>query len=559
VKVISFRSKCICNLGNIRATVRDEKIEGLATFEPSRETEERAAFGNYEDTEANLLPNSIIYDHTAEGYPGDSTNYTSVRLTGRSGEIMGLTWGHQVAAGAVLNSEVYVKYNQVATDAASTNIVDAFAGAFTTAYGISGTGESAELYNYLTNDLFAAGPLFSGEANQELPKAYLNYLFFDQDMIFRPEYSGFKQVSLLALEDGSCGGTDGCSHEQLSFSLTAQEDGYYYVYFSNESEKVWEVFFDDFNVTLDQKYVSETTDFYPFGLVMRQSRFNTQESYRFGYQGQFSEEDDETGWNSFELRMYDAIVGRWNATDPAEQFHSSYLGMGNNPISLVDPDGAFSKAGAWWRNGFSMNGVYESGGEWGYSRGYTYTDVSDLGTFTGVAQRFIYKDGFSGNISEKAWNSPVARAYIPDFVSVGVGFDGIAMTGGATNLDFNWVLRGPEASWKPALTVTQAIGVGYSVDATLNIGRTNYLGPANNITRNMLVTSVANGDASYWGSAGIAAGGKIGVTGSYTPTEQGYGLIGAQLNIGGGLPLGPLPVNAAGGVSNTFMIYDFHR
>ena len=27
--------------------------------------------------------------------------------------------------------------------------------------------------------------------------------------------------------------------------------------------------------------------------------------YRYGYQGQFAEEDEETGWNSFELRMYD--------------------------------------------------------------------------------------------------------------------------------------------------------------------------------------------------------------------------------------------------------------
>ena len=70
----------------------------------------------------------------------------------------------------------------------------------------------------------------------------------------------------------------------------------------------------------------------------------------------------------------------------------------------------------------------------------------------------------------------------------------------------------------------------------------------------MLQTSIGQGDVTYWGSAGVAAGGKVGVTGTYTPTSTGYGLIGGQINIGGGLPLGPLPVNAAGGVSNTIII-----
>ena len=63
--------------------------------------------------------------------------------------------------------------------------------------------------------------------------------------------------------------------------------------------------------------------------------------YRFGYQGQFAEEDQETGWNSFELRMYDAVVGRWMAPDPMRQYFSPYLSMGNNPVSRVDPDGGF--------------------------------------------------------------------------------------------------------------------------------------------------------------------------------------------------------------------------
>lgn len=35
------------------------------------------------------------------------------------------------------------------------------------------------------------------------------------------------------------------------------------------------------------------------------------------------------------------IFARWLVPDPAGQYHSPYLGMGNNPVSGVDPDGAF--------------------------------------------------------------------------------------------------------------------------------------------------------------------------------------------------------------------------
>ena len=66
------------------------------------------------------------------------------------------------------------------------------------------------------------------------------------------------------------------------------------------------------------------------------------EKYRFGYQGEFAEQDDETGWNAFELRMYDSKIGRWMAPDPYGQHWSSYMAMGNNPMSLVDPDGGMT-------------------------------------------------------------------------------------------------------------------------------------------------------------------------------------------------------------------------
>jgi RHS repeat-associated protein len=61
--------------------------------------------------------------------------------------------------------------------------------------------------------------------------------------------------------------------------------------------------------------------------------------YRYGYQGKYAEKDEETGWNHFELREYDPVIGRWTAVDPKGQYYSPYVGMGNDPVSGTDPDG----------------------------------------------------------------------------------------------------------------------------------------------------------------------------------------------------------------------------
>lgn len=43
----------------------------------------------------------------------------------------------------------------------------------------------------------------------------------------------------------------------------------------------------------------------------------------------------------FELRHYDAAIGRFVTADPYEQFSSPYLAMGNNPVVSFDPDGGY--------------------------------------------------------------------------------------------------------------------------------------------------------------------------------------------------------------------------
>lgn len=67
------------------------------------------------------------------------------------------------------------------------------------------------------------------------------------------------------------------------------------------------------------------------------NRNNINNNYRYAYQGQ--EKDPETGKEAFELRLWDSRIGRWLTTDPYRQYASPYIGMGNNPLNMIDPDG----------------------------------------------------------------------------------------------------------------------------------------------------------------------------------------------------------------------------
>jgi RHS repeat-associated protein len=130
-------------------------------------------------------------------------------------------------------------------------------------------------------------------------------------------------------------------------NITAAYDGYFRVtlscskgvaYFENldiDIERTETVITN--NIETD---VLNSSDYYPFGLRMVKNSAPSTD-YRYGYQGDFAEEDDETGFNHFEARDFDPVIGRWMNVDPYGQHWSPYLSMGNNPVSRVDPDGGF--------------------------------------------------------------------------------------------------------------------------------------------------------------------------------------------------------------------------
>jgi RHS repeat-associated protein len=99
--------------------------------------------------------------------------------------------------------------------------------------------------------------------------------------------------------------------------------------------------FDNIAVSQDHGRISEENHYYAFGQKITgicTAAFNKLPK-KFNYQGDYSEDEDNTGWDEFDLRMYDPQIGRRTGADPYDEFPSPYVGMGNNPVNNVDEDG----------------------------------------------------------------------------------------------------------------------------------------------------------------------------------------------------------------------------
>lgn len=84
-----------------------------------------------------------------------------------------------------------------------------------------------------------------------------------------------------------------------------------------------------------------TKELSSFTVWKNNEKLKTPEKNSRELKGQYAEKDTTTGWNAFQLRMYDPLIGRWLSTDPYRQYASPYNGMGNDPINGVDPDGGY--------------------------------------------------------------------------------------------------------------------------------------------------------------------------------------------------------------------------
>ena len=334
--------------------------------------------------------------------------------------------------------------------------------------------------------------------------------------------------------------------------------------------------------------LEQATYYYPYGMPMAESTNPTINRYKYTDKELLT--DHGVNIMDYGARFYDPVTGLWLSADPLSSLRpdfSPYRFNYCNPINFVDPSGLFEtreEASEWAKSHGIKTGVFrnhqieqQEDKTWAIvnrSEGFQYdrdAGLARLDNVLGMGDDGVVKSAiglsseysFAGQSISNIWNSGFVRSCIPDFYSVGFGFSGSGGISTISSIELNWVLRGSQASILPIITVSQSIGAGtVSADATINIGKSWYIGNPNNITRNMVQTSTF-GDQSYgaYGSITFNCVPSVGVTfvNSYSP---GSGSIpfqvisGYQLSIGAALSPG---ASASCGTSNTFILYDFAK
>jgi len=331
------------HLGNTRIVLGMQTDTSVyaATMETAKSAYENAIFANIDDTR----------DSVPSGYPADPTtdpNAFVAKLNAVNGQKVGPSIVLRVMAGDTIQLGVKAFYKSIGTNTSSTNsesiiaaLVQALSGSTISdgAHGIVNTSSSL-------NASFSAAnydELKSKDADENLsdkPKAYLNYVLFDDMFNMVDENSGVKQVQ------GSPDELQTLSVNKFSIKKT----GILYIYTSNESGE--NVYFDNLVISHNSGPLLEETHYYPFGLTMagvssaaiKGSKYPENRMKYNGKELQSNEFSDGSGleWYDYGARMQDPQTGRWWTNDPlsdSSRRWSPYAYTFDNPMRFIDPDG----------------------------------------------------------------------------------------------------------------------------------------------------------------------------------------------------------------------------
>lgn len=334
--------------GNIRMVLTEERNLNsyLASMETNNAEKENVLFSNIEETRT---PKPV-------GYPQSQSDQNKfvAKLSGKKdGKKIGPSLVLKVMAGDTIAVKANAFYKSTGPEQSKqiTPAADLIAGLVATfgqtTKSASGhaIGESVNSVpfntNFYSNDYQRLVERDAARNQADRPKAYLNYVLFDENFKLVEENSGVKQLK--------------SEPDQLQTltqeKMLVKKSGFLYVYTSNESQQ--DVFFDNVIVNDISGPVLEETHYYPFGLVMDgiSSRAPGKLVNRYLYNGkelQSGEFSNGEGleWYDYGARMYDVQSGRWHVQDPLAELYQSFTPYNyclNDPINNTDPDGRMVK------------------------------------------------------------------------------------------------------------------------------------------------------------------------------------------------------------------------
>ncbi|MGH2562971.1 MAG: RHS repeat-associated core domain-containing protein, partial [Ginsengibacter sp.] len=200
----------------------------------------------------------------------------------------------------------------------------------------AGKGFTASTLNTINSGVIPS-TFFRGsnsEPTTQVPKAYINYIFLDEQ--FKYAGGNFSRVGASGLVK------DHWQTDAVLQNITVPKNGYIFVYVSNESN--FDVFFDNLQVIHKPGPVLEETHYYPFGLTMTGISSKAAGGIENKHKYNGIELDTSLGLNEYEaeLRDLDPQTGRWWQIDPEtenQEMWSPYTSNYDNPILYQDPRG----------------------------------------------------------------------------------------------------------------------------------------------------------------------------------------------------------------------------
>jgi RHS repeat-associated protein len=333
-------------LGNVRVVLTNEDevemLTFLATLKDVHSFIEEEDFDRLDDTHADLPPNYPVSGSAA-------LNERIASLITEDEMTIGPSLVVQTRRGAQVGIAVDYFYEEDAPGATYDNlgflVDEILVSLAASAAGVIPIGEG-QLNNIASGNTPLGGQLLqmlnSAVDTNDLsrPQGYLVYLAFNNENELINSNSGAIQVSNANQLETI-----------LRNGIVAKEDGYMHIYVSNGSS-VKGINFDNLYVTVLTGKTRQINHYYPYGLPIATIDGNhkkylnkyTGKEHQTGEFPQFGVASRGIEMFDFDARFFDPQLARWVVPDPALQFSNPYLGIGNNPVMNVDPDGQFAWA-----------------------------------------------------------------------------------------------------------------------------------------------------------------------------------------------------------------------